>query len=340
MAAAGAYRYGDRLVPLAVLLLVLATVCVVLAADVDKDYASQAKALAPDDIQGHLKLAEWCKERQQWALVCDQCAQILRQNPNHEQAKLLLELAKAELARKQPAPTASRPAGAPRAAELPRVITDKEVQILRRKELSKPDVPERVTVKISKDVIERFAQERFGANRQGRTQFMRLSPAAKAQVMLASSLADRFAAEIEITSDPLFFAEFEKQVLPVVTKGCATAQCHGGPEARGFRLFTGRKLTTNEVYTNYLILNDYKKDPQGKLRLLNRDTRSHSLILRYGLRGAPTGELAPAPHPVAIEPMYRGVRDPRYLQVYAWINSLRLLYPDYGIDIRSASKPE
>ena len=44
MAAAKAYRYGDRLVPWAVWLLVSATVCVVWAADVDKDYASQAKA--------------------------------------------------------------------------------------------------------------------------------------------------------------------------------------------------------------------------------------------------------------------------------------------------------
>jgi hypothetical protein len=64
------------------------------AGEVEEEYARRLRKLAPDDVNGHFRLAMWCKEKQAWALVQKECTHVLLLEPDHEQAKLLLELAK------------------------------------------------------------------------------------------------------------------------------------------------------------------------------------------------------------------------------------------------------
>ena len=329
----------------ALLLAVCAAATVAVALAVDEEYERQKKQIAPDDIDGHFKLALWCKEQKAWALLRAQCTHILRQNPNHEQAQLLLQLANTQLAKQEPGgPAGESPApGETESSEFARVITDDEIQVLRRAELSRR-FPERVTVKFLNDVVNRFAADWFGENRAARVEFMRLPAPEKARFILSQEeteiIAQRYAKDILINTDPRLFADFERDVLPVITRGCATARCHGGPNAAGFRLFTGRRLSKNEIYTNYLILNEYEGGPQGKWKLIDRDNRGLSLLVFYGQRDPVYNELSPAPHPVKIEPIYRNPRDPKYRRVAQWIASLDVVSPEYGIDIRPERQSE
>jgi hypothetical protein len=319
-----------------ILLVAVAASAIATTAGIEEEYDRRARNVAPDDVDGHLKLAQWCKEKKAWALLRDECVHILRLKPDHVQAKLLLQLAKANLRKGGEPGTTGDPEPQPDAGsnDFVRIITDDEVQILRRAELFRSR-PERVTVKFLNDVLKRYAEERFGPDRMSKANFMRLQLAEKAQVILGDpARADRFASDILITSDPWLFREFERNVLPIITEGCASAQCHGGPNAGNFRLITGRRLTTNKVYTNFMILNNYKGDPPQTMKLLNRDARGFSLVLFWGEANAAFSEYSPPPHPVDIEPIYRSPNDPKFRRVLAWVQSLSTVAPDYGIDIR------
>lgn len=327
---------------LMVLLAATAITALAITVDVNEEYNRRVRNLAPDDIAGHLDLALWCKDQKAWSLLRDECTHILRQQPDHAQADLLLQLAKAKLRQR----TGEEPAGETTDVEssepmsFVRVITNDEVQKLRRAELSRTN-PERVTVKFTNDVLDRFAAEAFGPNREAKAEFMRSTPARKAQIILSASpeIAARFASDIVILSDPWLFREFEKGVLPIVTEGCASAQCHGGPDAKGFRLITGRRLTTNKIYTNYLILHAYEGDPPHLMRLINRAARGYSLILFWGQESPVYNEVSPPPHPVEIPPIFKSTRDPKYLRTLRWVEALATVAPDYDIDIRPTKEP-
>jgi hypothetical protein len=333
----------------AVLLLSLfAAAALVPAADVEAEYQRRVQALAADDVDGHLQLALWCRDQEAWTLLRNECTHILRLVPEHQQARLLLQLARTKLGQKEETPSADPTAptdGAGAATDFARVVTDEEIQTMRRIELGLGR-PDRVQVRfltvpdVAKTADTAFADEFFAANRQERAAFMKRIPAERAWFILSQpgrEHARRYGPYIQINSDPEVFAEFERGVLPVIQAGCASAQCHGGENARGFRLFTGRRLSKNQVYTNYLILNSYAQDGRkGPEKLIDRAMGHHSLLLFYGLKNPMVNELTPGVHPVPIDPVYRSDRDPKYERILRWINMLSVVPPEYGIDVSPA----
>jgi hypothetical protein len=309
------------------------TALLVAAGEVEVEYARRVKKLAPDDVEGHFELAMWCKEQRAWTLLRKECTHVLLLEPDHQQARLLLELAKANLTGAEEAGE-TRPApeggGGPAQGEMPRLVTDDEIQILRRAELS-CNVPERVAVKFNKDVVRRYASEMI-PDPDERRLFYGLSPAEKAQEILCAeeSVRKRFAKDIFITSDPQRFRDFERQVLPIIERGCATANCHGGPDAGRFRLYTGRHLSPNEVYTDYLLLIGFER---GNEKMINRSFADRSLLLHYGLKDAVVDQFHPSRHPTEIEPVYPSTSDRDYVAVQDWIQTLDVIPPEYGINL-------
>ncbi len=335
-----------RLPFVTVLLALLAAGSIVAAVDVEAEYQRRVQALAPDDVDGHLQLAMWCRDQEAWALLRNECTHILRLDPEHEQAKLLLQLARTKLGQKKdetpPGTPPARDETAGGSRDFARVVSDEDIQTMRRIELGLGPA-DRVQVRFltipetTKAADVAFADEFYGADRQARARFMNLPRAERARFILSQTAdpgARRYEPYIQINSDPAIFDEFERNVLPILSEGCASAQCHGGENARGFRLFTGRRLSKNQVYTNYLILNNFKRDGRkGPESLIDRANRRNSLLLFYGLANPVVNELTPGVHPTPIEPVYRHERDPRYVRVLHWIEMLSVVPPDYGIDV-------
>lgn len=307
------------------------------ADEIDEEYATQARKLQPADVAGHLTLAKWCREKGKWHHVARECRHILRHQPNHRQAKLLLELAQVQLGKdaqpmgRQPGPSKARAARDCGAA--PRPLTDDEVQVIRRAEL-RLDRRERVTVKIDRTALKEFvdwAIGRPGFPDDSKT-FYRRNRVEQAQLMLRRA-RERFGDAITIRSDPERLRHFGREVMPIVLAGCATSDCHGGGGAGCFRLTGGRSLGTNVAYANFLVMHEFEVDNR---RLVNRNSPERSLILSYGLPRRAGDDAKPFNHPIEIPAVFETEGDADYITLLEWLRSLDLKRPDYGIDL---SKP-
>jgi hypothetical protein len=165
--------------------------------DVEAEYERRFKALSADDIDGHYRLALWCKDNKAYRLLRKQCTYILRKNSKHEPAALLLELATRELQAAEQRDQARSGTDAA-AGALGRILTDQEVQFLRRTELLL-DRPERIRVKLHNDVLRRFFAEMEGTTGfpYARKQFFKLPPSEKAQLILKHA-PEAFGDDVEI----------------------------------------------------------------------------------------------------------------------------------------------
>lgn len=306
--------------------------------EIDEEYAARVRKLQPSDVAGHLTLAKWCRENDKWRHVARECRHILKQQPNHRQARLLLELAQVQLGKPDGQPVARPPrASGPRTArdcgDAPRPLTDDEIQVIRRAEL-RLDRRERVTVKIDRAALKDFVEWSAGRSDlpdDGKT-FYRRNRVEQAQLMLRSD-RERFADAITIRTDPGRMRDFQREVMPILLAGCATSDCHGGGGAGCFRLSGGRSLGANLVYSNYLVMHELEV---GERRLVNRNSPDRSLILSYGLPPRAGDDAKPLNHPTDISAVFKNEGDADYQTVLEWLQSLDLRQPDYGIDL---SKP-
>ncbi|MCK4660536.1 MAG: hypothetical protein KAV82_13530 [Phycisphaerae bacterium] len=307
------------------------------AAGVQTEYEKRVAQLKPDDIAGHLELALWCKDHGAYRLVRKQCTLILAQDANHEQAKLLLKLAMRHLGEQEPPSDRSadpeQDGPEQNFSELGRIISDEEIRRIRWIELMDEE-PRQLSIRFKNNVVRRFLEAMEGkggfTTRAQRRDFMRLKPTEKLRV-IRKHTGDRFAKDIIIRTDPKRMADFGRRVLPVVLSGCATSHCHGGPNQSSFAIYNGRMLSKNKVYTNYLLMHNYRV---GNKRVINRDTPRKSLLLTYGFRELPPGLDPTYKHPVEIKPVFSGANDPKYRAVCEWLDSLSALEPDYGISLK------
>jgi len=321
--------------------------------DVGAEYERRLAQLQRDDIAGQLELAHWCRDQQAWELVRKQCTLILKQEGEHAQAKLLLELAmrhlrKVDGGRKRGGTPASDDS-TQEFGRLGRIVSDAEIRRIRWMEMMDEE-PRPLSIAFKNKVIQRFLDAMEGnseyTSREKRRDFMLLKPTEKLQ-RIRKETEDRFYEDIVIKTDPKRMADFERHVLPPVLAGCATSKCHGNPETSRFVLYTDRIMSKNQVYTNYLIMHGFSA---GGRRLINRDLPEQSLLLTYGFRELPAilGNLDRTfKHPpvgeqknTEIRAIFRGGKDPRFRAIRDWLKSLSALEPDYGISLEpSGSTP-
>ncbi len=306
------------------------------ADQVEDEYLRRSRALTNSDVRGHLDLAKWCKEKERWSLVADQCNLILRMEPGNAQAKLLRDIARSYLEKDQrgdrpPGADPGSPAGG---GKLPRLLTDAEVQRIRRAELHVSG-PERARVKVGRQAMLDFldAMETAGNFPYGKKDFFRLSPIEKARLMLRYG-GDAFAEKIEVATDPDRIRGFERDVTPIVAGGCASVECHGGGGPGKFQIYGGRRLRGNTLYTNFFFLHEYKV---GEHSVIDRNNVRESLLLTYGLPPSP-GD-SKLNHPTTIRPVFADTDDRAYRAVHDWLATLTIERPDYGIDPKVAPAP-
>ena len=316
----------------AVLLAVLVCLPSVLTAgDVEDEYLQRFKALDVKDVSGHFELAKWCREQENWQLVAQQCRHVLRLEPNHQQARLLLEVAQRRLGGDPRSPSRGPGSGGPL-----RPLTDAEVQRIRRMELD-PDQDERIILRIDRKTLRAFYEV---AHKEGyvdcdRRTFFRLPRLEQAWLILRHA-PDRFGNAVTIKSDPQRMRTFVREVQPIVLRGCAAADCHGGAAAAGdFQLLGGRSLGPNESYANFLRMHEHQV---GTERVINRDQPGQSLLLTYALPPHQVAEQTRR-HPTEIMPIFQSSTDQDYQTVLDWLTSLSITRPDYGIKLKAGGQP-
>ncbi|MCA9251945.1 MAG: hypothetical protein KDA54_12510 [Phycisphaerales bacterium] len=338
---------------LAAALFVLAVIPSAMAND-ELAYRRQFQALDPSDVEGHLNLAKWCREQEAWDLLEKQCDYILRLEPDHAMAKVYRELARSKQGNADAddanatAPQNTGSSSPRKNGEPIRELTDEEIQILRRNELSL-NRPERVPVDFRNNVLDRFwdyLATRENLGQKDRAIFNRMRPAArKAQFMLGkinqyqrmisedAPFDDEFSSDIVIKDDPAMFRDFKNpRVSGVILSSCATARCHGGRDAGDFVLFNEHVMNDRLHYANYLVLNDYEK---GGARLINRDTPRESLVLIFGqpnMTGPGTA------HPTPVDVVFPNPANIKYRNLLGWISSLDVTQPEYGFSIEEPAE--
>ena len=114
------------------------------AGDATTEYRRRLAQLNPRNVQGHYELAEWCRQQKQYGLLYQQAQYVLKLDPNHENARLLLRIAQQNL-QGQPADQPPDEAGA-RNRKQPRApgeatgeyLTEADIEKLRFAELLDP----------------------------------------------------------------------------------------------------------------------------------------------------------------------------------------------------------
>lgn len=310
----------------------------------DQQYQRRLAKIDKNSATDRFALAQWAFENKMLKIARLELKAALALRPDYERAKLLLRQVEARIAAKtgKPGPAGKPgPIGKPgQPSRLPAwstlnpswLVTKDEIAVIRLAELRNDD---RVTISFRNNVLNRFIaySAAYGAldNPAAVADFRRWSRSRQVNYMMADAdwQAGQIAKDVVVKGDPRFMVDFRRYVWPVVSRYCASGDCHGGMKAPGgLRLLNVAARTPNIDYTNFLLLDRYQRSGR---KMIDRDFRDMSLLLQYGL----PRELAQSPHPIPISPVYRNKQSISYRRVMAWIQSLKgPPHPKYDVKLR------
>jgi hypothetical protein len=316
------------------------------AKTVQSDYMRRFWALAPGDVKGHFALAKWLVERKALELARTQCEHVLKLDPQHDDAKRLLEEVKERLAGgpgEQPVgeqgaepskgePSQQRYKGVPP----PPPLSPRDILRLKLSEIKLDGPAERLGVRFLKlrgepDVEQLVREEMVNAADYDPDWAQTLAkgqPHEKLQVILKAT-GLKYADRIEIRGHPRTFSTYRRRVLPLVIRGCARSGCHGGYTAQVFRFPRGPQSSDGFVYTSFALL-DGMQTAVGPM--IDRALPEQSALLRYMLPAEEGQQLHPPVKSGRVTPTLRGTRDPTYQVLVDWLSSLRSPHPDYELE--------
>ena len=322
-----------------------------LAPTVEELYAEYKKSLDPTNHDAHLTLCRWLFEKRRYELAKDETLALLEKVEMPE-ARSLLNLINAQLALKvkpAPAPEAEG-AGDGEAAETPRpetdsgpvrladvlpdqIISTEDVNLIRVYEIDFDHAP-RVT--ITPDAV-RTLIEKYGtnslipANQTGRNALFRTAaddPLQIVRLMFELRARDLYG-QVQVNSEPYALNLFRRRVHDTwLINTCATNACHGGLTAGSFFLHRRDYKDERVRFTNMLILERLKLDPDWPL--INFERPEDSLIIQYAL----PRDLARKPHPrvdgwkAAFSPANTRLKE----EAIEWINSMMPPRPEYPVE--------
>ncbi|MFH1416928.1 MAG: hypothetical protein ABII12_01390 [Planctomycetota bacterium] len=237
-------------------------------------------------------------------------------------------------------------------AELPpplasglRKLTPAEINRIRYMELRgmrlNTKQPDRVTAKLPKETIVDFLLDTEGhvdfEGEKSRREFRKLTAPQKLHY-IAYYKGAKYADRVEITSDPEVFVTFKKNVLPIVLRGCASANCHSAAARRpsDFQLFKDPKRVPATTYADFLFLSDYEV---GGDRMIDRGRPEASLLLEYML---PEKDVKPAqrhPGDMKLKPVFQSRKALGYRRILDWIGTLKHPAEDYGVRLVPRHEP-
>lgn len=209
---------------------------------------------------------------------------------------------------------------------------------LRGMRIHKLPTPDRVSVKIAREVIDDFLLEMEGhedfGGKKHRKAFLKMTAPQKLNV-IAHYRGAAYADRVEIKNDPEIFVEFRRNVMPIVQRTCATTGCHGqtNQNAAGFRLFKDPKRTSPTTYANFVVLNELNINGHP---MVNRSHPDDSLLLTYMLPEKDVPVELRHPGGVKFKPVFQKRKAMGFERISRWIAALKHPAEDYGVHIISS----
>lgn len=316
---------------------------------VEEMYEERRASIADEDVEGRLRLAEWCRAHDRLDLALWEVGQALDTEPGNPKAlelqTLLIAQAKLNQASGKSITDDANAAQAQKArqAQTSRdtfpLLTPEQINLIRVFEIDLRDPPRLV---VPRGTLEAFLDRYKGkvipgrgivpVTPEAREMFLRQTPT-DALGWFFDARARELYPKVQVLQNPRAFNLFRDSVNRTwLTNACATNRCHGGEEAGRLWLYNLRSSTDAAVYTNFLILDRFRTAAGDKL--INYDKPEDSILLQMAL----PRDQALHPHPEVggsgkgrWQPVFSGTRDPRYQRVVDWIRTMYPQRPEYPI---------
>lgn len=230
---------------------------------------------------------------EKYQLAAKELRDILKLNPNHEQAKVLLGASNEWISYYQglikpkvdkPPVVVDPPPPPVEISDVPK-LSEKEINWLR---LYEYDFRDRLKpqVNISNEVLDQLFSKHAMDSRVPKGNAARMDLRRKQgfeKLDLLFQVQDRdLWGQAEVKGDPQAFRTFKTKVhRNYVLSYCATADCHGGPKGGSLLLARDKPISDETVYTNFYILHQ-ARGPGGAM-MIDRDQPNLSLLVQYGI---------------------------------------------------------
>jgi len=306
----------------------------------EEEYRRRLARIDPNSAADHFEIGQWAFQEGLLAIAVKELSIAKRLDPSSETAAYLHKQASEALARRRKG--AKRPPGKKGPGTKKKWLIKK--RDMNRIRLSELQPKERVKVAFRKKVIERFVDKmQSSEDFRGDQDFAKTFRKWRAERRLAYILdyaEDDWGLldDIEIRGDPRVFQTFRKRVWPLVAKNCASSNCHGGRKGKGqLKLLNVSTSDSRALYTNFLILDLYAKKAG---RMISRDIPNRSLLMEYGLPEKYAQVKHPGDKKAKRKPIFRDTKDPRYVVVGKWIDSLTRPHPNYKVKYQPPFGPK
>ena len=291
-------------------------------------YARLKQSMPVERAGAHLALCQWLMEEKAWDLAIEELQAHVAMHRSVE-AQRMLRLANSHhklhqdtLRKPKNTPDAStptRPSG-------PAPVDDAAVNLVRVYEI---DLNQPPNIEISPETRASFleAYKTSSLLPDDRTQLMEGDPLDVLRLMFAHR-AREFYGQVRVIDEPIALRRFRQSVHDQwLVPGCASTDCHGGPDGGRFRLLTSRKMNDRIRTSNLLILDELVIDGRP---LVNWQTPEKSLLIQHAL---PLDQ-ASDPHPAVDgwKPQLGSTARQTQKMTEKWITSmLREPRPDYPV---------
>jgi hypothetical protein len=338
---------------------------VVLQPTLEERYAQAKAALQPGNHETHLAICRWLYDQRRYDLARTELLDLLNQDEIPEARKLLNQV-EAQIALAQPPPPehgadpsslpsspASMPEIGPGGVEpgtgvpelekkksgpvypmsiLPsEIITREDVNIIRVYEIDfDPRHSSRITISPDtiRELIEKYGSSKLvPASQSGRNALFREDPMEIAHLMFDLRAREMYP-QIQVNSEPYALNLFRQRVHDGwLVNNCGNTQCHGGLNAGAFFLHNRNSKDERVRYTNMLILERLKLDPEWPL--VNYEHPDDSLIIQYGL----PRDMARKPHPLVKDwkPVFTPSAPKLRDGTVEWISAMMQPRPEYPV---------
>ncbi|HUO08272.1 MAG TPA: hypothetical protein VM008_08240 [Phycisphaerae bacterium] len=253
----------------------------------------------------------------------------LQLDPNLPDAQLLHKILQTKLTEAPVGPPVSGTASKP--ANGFNLLNSQQISMIRLQEIheNETNIHGRVPAKTLREYWDQYVKNQVGAD-LSQTDYNNFTNPLNfdAQVKkIRQANIPALSQTVEITSDPKDMTPFRNSIHSWVLQNCATAACHGGEKAGGFRLYRPPGQSNDSViYTNFYILSMYTPADGG--RLLDRDQPERSNLLQYALPRV----IALKAHPGNMDVHKFGdANNIEYRNISNWIKGLAYPQPNYGI---------
>ena len=311
---------------------------VILDPPLDEQYLNRRLALDPNDVVAHLALCQWLIDTKQYDHAEAELQQIRAQH-NDPESHRLLRIVQAQLAlHASNLPEAgstetsnAKPDSAASAANIPRLLSDEEVNLIRVYEIDLQNPPRLL---FPRDAIDALILQ-HGDSRLIPDTEIEQAKLYKAEPIELVRLLFRLRArelypQINVLSEPTALQLFRERVHDTwLMNNCSTSRCHGGDSSGRLRLLRRGADPTRTRYTNLLVLDRFRTTDGAPI--LDWELPDESLLIHYGL---PRNETR-TPHPdvPGWEPLFSGSRRDLKNGAILWMESMmKMPRPQYPID--------